>query len=70
MGIEVNIKVDDNFRQKGIGTALASYLILMCINRNLNISWDAANLISVELAKKVGFKYYGSYCIYTYNEKR
>lgn len=69
-GIEVNIKVDENFRQKGIGTALASYLILMCINRNLNISWDAANLISVELAKKVGFKYYGSYCIYTYNEKR
>lgn len=66
-GIEVNIKVNDNFRKKGIATALAAYLIIMCIDRNLKISWDAANLISVKLAKKIGFKYYGPYNIYTLN---
>lgn len=65
-GIEVNIKVKDEYRRKGIGTALASKLILKCLEENKKISWDAANLWSVGLAEKLGFKYDSTYNIYKF----
>lgn len=63
-GIEVNIKVDDNYRQLGIATALSSKLILACLEKNKTISWDAANLTSLKLAKKLGFEFDSEYDIY------
>ena len=63
-GIEVNVKVQDNFRRKGIATILASKLILECIKENKTISWDAANLNSVGLATKLGFEYDSPYDTY------
>lgn len=63
-GIEVNIKVKDEYRRKGIATALASKLILKCLEENKKISWDAANLWSVGLAEKLGFEYDSTYNIY------
>lgn len=65
-GIEVNIKVKDEYRRKGIATALASELILKCLEKNKKISWDAANLWSVGLAEKLGFKYDSTYNIYKF----
>jgi len=65
-GIEVNIKVKDEYRRKGIATALASKLILKCLEENKKISWDAANLWSVSLAEKLGFKYDSTYIIYEF----
>lgn len=65
-GIEVNIKVNEQFRRNGIATALASYLILKCLEKNLKVSWDAANLNSVGLAKKLGFKLYGPYTVFSF----
>lgn len=65
-GIEVNIKVKDEYRRRGIATALASKLILKCLEENKKISWDAANLWSVGLAKKLGFEYYSTYNIYKF----
>lgn len=65
-GIEVNIKVKDEFRRKGIATALASRLILKCLEKNKKISWDAANLWSVGLAEKLGFEYDSTYNIYKF----
>ena len=63
-GIEVNIKVKEDYRRKGIATTLASLLILNCIKENKKISWDAANLNSVGLAKKLGFEYDSEYDCY------
>jgi len=63
-GIEVNIKVKDEYRRRGIATALASKLILKCLEENKAISWDAANLWSVSLAEKLGFEYDSTYNIY------
>lgn len=63
-GIEVNIKVKDEYRRKGIASALASKLILKCLEENKKISWDAANLWSVGLAEKLGFEYDSTYNIY------
>lgn len=65
-GIEVNIKVEDEHRRKGIATALASSLILSCLEKNKKISWDAANLWSVGLAEKLGFKYDSTYNVYKF----
>ena len=63
-GIEVNIKVKEDYRRKGIATTLASLLILNCIKENKKISWDAANLNSVGLAQKLGFEYDSEYDCY------
>lgn len=69
-GIEVNIKVKEEYRRKGIATAMASKLIIECLNRNKKISWDAANLNSVSLAEKLGFEYDSSYNIYNFKESK
>ena len=55
---EIDIYVDDNYRNKGLGNALGNAFIKECINRNLSPSWDcySNNLGSVNLAKKLGFK--------------
>lgn len=65
-GIEVNIKVSEEHRRKGIATILASSLILKCIEKNKKVSWDAANINSVGLAKKIGFEYDSKYDIFKF----
>lgn len=65
-GIEVNIKVSEEHRRKGIATALASHLILQCLKENKKITWDAANMNSVGLAQKLGFEYDSTYNIYKF----
>ena len=65
-GIEVNIKVKEDYRRMGIATTLASMLILKCIRENKKISWDAANLNSVSLAQKLGFEYDSKYDCYEF----
>lgn len=67
-GIEINIRVKEGYKHKGIGTAMASKLILMCLEKGIYPSWDAANLTSVELAKKLGYSYDSEYTIYKINE--
>lgn len=67
-GIEVNIKVSEEHRRKGIATMLASNLILKCIEEKKKVSWDAANMNSVKLANKLGFKYDSKYNIYTFEK--
>lgn len=63
-----NMCIDDNYRRFGIGTAMASKLILMCLEKGIYPSWDAANLTSLELAKKLGYNYDSEYTIYIINE--
>lgn len=65
-GIEVNIKVKEEFQRKHIATILAAKLILLCINNNKTISWDAANMKSVKLAEKLGFQYDSTYDVYKF----
>lgn len=67
-GIEVNLRVDSRFQNQGIATALSAYLVLMCLDRNTPISWDAMNPTSVSVAKKLGFRYYRPYTTYRLSE--
>lgn len=65
-GIEINIRVKEDYRRKGIATAMASKLILECLRENRKVSWDAANINSVGLAEKLGFEYDSTYNIYKF----
>ena len=65
-GIEVNIKVKEQYRRKGIATVMASKLILECLSHNKKVSWDPANPNSVGLAEKLGFKYDSTYSVYSF----
>lgn len=67
-GIEINIKIEENDRHKGLGTVLGSRMILECLKQNKYPSWDAANLDSVGLAEKLGYEVDSKYKIYKINK--
>lgn len=63
-GIEIEIDTKKEHRQKGLASACASALILDCLKDGLYPSWDAANLISASLAKKLGYTFSHEYNTY------
>ena len=64
LGLEVSIYVAESYRRQGIATALASRLLLWCLERDLEPHWDAANPESCKLALKLGYLPLGSYNAY------
>lgn len=65
-GIEIEIDTDKEYRKKGLATVASAALITYCLDRGMYPSWDAANLISVDLAQKLGYimdKAYDTYYI-------
>jgi len=69
-GIEIEVDTDKKYRQKGIATACAARLILHCLENGLYPSWDAANMISVRLAEKLGYHFDHEYIVYAVNLKK
>jgi len=70
-GIEIEIDTREDYRRKGLALACGARLILECLKRNLYPSWDAQNLESVALAKKLGYhfdKEYIAYEVYNYGK--
>ncbi len=63
-GIEIEIVTHSEHRQKGLATAAAARLISECVEKGLYPSWDAANLISVRLAQKLGYSFDREYTSY------
>ena len=55
-GIEVEIDTHEDFRRKGVATALAKRMIKECRNRGVECHWDAMNKESAALARKLGFQ--------------
>ncbi|QAA32311.1 GNAT family N-acetyltransferase [Clostridium manihotivorum] len=62
--IEITIGTKDEYRRKGLALAVASKLILACMERNIYPHWDAANLGSVALAEKLGYHFDKEYRVY------
>jgi GNAT superfamily N-acetyltransferase len=54
-GIEVSLFVAPGFRRQGLGTALASRLVLWCLENGADAHWDAANPESCRLATRLGY---------------
>ena len=63
--IEIELATSPRYRKRGFGTAVAARMILECLNRKMFPRWDAANLISVKIAEKLGFTFIEEYSSYT-----
>ncbi|MFH5778979.1 GNAT family N-acetyltransferase [Heyndrickxia sp. FSL K6-6286] len=63
-GIEIEIATHPEYRRKGLATITAAALIKECLERGLYPSWDGANIESVKLAQKLGYRLKGSYDTY------
>ncbi|MDF2941499.1 MAG: hypothetical protein K0S01_357 [Herbinix sp.] len=62
--LEITIETKEEFRKRGLALACASKLILECISRNIYPRWDAANLASVAVAEKLGYRFSHEYTVY------
>ena len=63
-GIESEIDTREDHRRRGLAAACGARLISECLRRGLYPSWDAQNLWSVALAKKLGYHFDYAYAAY------
>ena len=63
-GIEIEVDTAKAERHKGLASAVAAQLILSCLDEGLYPSWDAANMLSVRLAEKLGYEFSREYACY------
>ncbi|MCI8275167.1 MAG: GNAT family N-acetyltransferase [Lachnospiraceae bacterium] len=69
-GIEIEVGTKEPYRRRGLAYACSAGLILACLERGLYPSWDAQNLHSVGLAKKLGYHFDREYAVYEYYGRR
>jgi len=69
-GIEIEIDTHPAHRRKGLATVASSALILDCLDKGKYPNWDAANLVSVSLAEKLGYVLEEPYDTYYINYKK
>ena len=60
-GVEIQVETRKDMYRRGVATACCAGLILECLSRGWHPSWDAANVASVGLAKKLGYREKGPY---------
>lgn len=63
-GIEVEIATRADHRRKGLALACGARLVLECMDLGLYPSWDAQNMWSVAIAKKLGYHFDKAYTAY------
>lgn len=63
-GIEIEVATHKDYRRQGLATICSAQLILECLKRKLIPYWDAANLISVKTARRLGYQLNYSYDTY------
>ena len=63
--IDITIGTQEEYRKRGLALAVASKLILDCMDRNIYPVWDAANMESVALAEKLGYHFEKEYQVYS-----
>lgn len=54
-GVEIQVATHPDYRKKGLAYACSARFILDCLDKGLYPSWDAANVMSLGLAKKLGY---------------
>lgn len=63
-GIEIEVDTKEDYRRQGLAYCSSARLILECLKRGLYPSWDAQNLWSLSLAKKLGYHFDHEYTAY------
>ena len=56
-GIDIEVDIAKKHRRKGLASAASAKLILDCLERGWKPTWDAANMKSVHLSEKLGYKF-------------
>lgn len=56
-GIEIEIATHESHRRRYLARTCAAQLLLDCLERGLYPSWDAANLESLHLAQRLGYRF-------------
>ncbi len=65
-GVEVEVSTDEEYRMRGLAKVTAAKFILECLDRGLKPNWDARNMASVSIAKKLGFALHDTYTAYEF----
>jgi GNAT superfamily N-acetyltransferase len=63
-GIEINIMVLPEFRGNSLSKLLAAHILKAVVSENKIPHWDAANEISLNLAKRLGYEFINAYPVY------
>lgn len=63
-GIEIQIDTRKDCRRQGLAAACGAALVLECLRRGLYPGWDAANLASLNLSAKLGYRFSHVYDAY------
>ena len=63
-GIEIEIATKESYRNQGLATMCGARLILECKKEQKIPNWDAANMMSVKIALKLGYQFIGEYNTY------
>lgn len=63
-GVEVSVITQPKYRQLGLATLVSARFLIHCLENNIYPNWDASNLKSVGLAKKLGMTYKTPYAVY------
>ena len=65
-GVEVEVSTAPQYRMKGLARITAARFIAECIDRGLAPNWDARNMASVKIARKLGFALHDTYTAYEF----
>ena len=64
-GIEVEVSVRTDMRRRGIASACSARLIQASVEMGIYPGWDAANIESIRLAEKLGYRIKSGYTAYS-----
>jgi len=53
--VELDVSTLVDYRNKGLGIACCAEMLLDCMSRNIRVHWDAQNIASLHMAKKLGY---------------
>jgi predicted GNAT family acetyltransferase len=68
--IEIQVSTREKHRGKGLATAVSAQLLLHSLETGLDPNWDADNLRSARLAKRLGYTPQGSYNLWFFAGSR
>jgi GNAT superfamily N-acetyltransferase len=68
-GIEIEIDTHEDYRRQGLALITGAALILACRQQGLYPNWDAANMMSVQLAEKLGYEFSNPYDTFMVRKK-
>lgn len=59
--IDIAVATREDYRKNGLALVTSAKLMLECFNNDIYPNWDAANLGSLSIAKKLGYIYGGEF---------